>query len=248
MQLTRVLNVLGRNDFRLIGRDQFLTGLFGYVIAMALVLRFGFPWAEGMVAGNPDIDLDIVSFYPLLIGYMVFFSSGLIGGMIVGFLILDERDQNTIKAMLVTPLPVNYYMVYRVLIPMALTFFIAIFMFLVINQALIPIWQLLLVAAVASLNGPLIAMFVAAMAQNKVQGFGMLKIIGTSGLLIFVGWFIAEPLQFLVGIFPPYWAVKAYWTMLEGGAAWPIFLAMGVVLNVAAIWFLSRRVERMAYA
>src|SRR5690606_13230955 len=129
-------------------------------------------------------------------GFVAIYLGGVMGGMMIGFIVLDERDDNTIKALLVTPLPVNYYLAYRVLIPMLLAFITIMADVLIINQAMIPLWQLVIIAAGASLTGPVVALFLATFAENKVQGFALNKIIGTLGLAILAAWFVAPPAQF----------------------------------------------------
>lgn len=248
MQLTKALNTMGRNDAKLIGRDSFLAGLLGYVAVMALFLRFALPWLEQTVQASEDIQISAAEFYPLVIGYLVIYTGGLIAGMIVGFVVLDERDDHTLTALLVTPLPLNAYIGYRLLVPGLMGFVFILLQFLIINQTPLPIWQLLPIVAVAALVGPIVALFMAVFAANKVQGFAMLKIIGSSGLLLVAAWFVPEPFEFLFGLFPPYWAVKAYWAALAGESLWWIFLIIGVVMSGAVLAYLVRRFNKVAYA
>jgi fluoroquinolone transport system permease protein len=247
MQLTRVLNTLGRTDVRLIGRDTFLTGLFGYIIVISIFLRFALPWLADAVAANPEMAVHVPDYYPLIIGYMVIYLGNLIGGMVIGFVVLDERDNNTIKAMLVTPLPLSAYMLYRVIGPAVVSFAIIMIELLIINVALVPVGQLAVLAAGASLTAPLIMLFFATFAQNKVQGFALNKIVGIAGLTILAAWFVQEPLQYLLGLFPAYWFVKAYWVAHAGGSDWPLLLLIGVVYTVTLLFLMLRRFRSVAY-
>lgn len=248
MQLSRTLTTLGRNDARLIGRDSFLSGLLLYVIVMAIFMRLALPWLNDAVAANPDFSFAVTDFYPLIMGYIVLFLGAAMAGMMIGFILLDERDDNTLKALLVTPLPVRHYLVYRLGVPMLLATAIIIFEMLMINQALVPLWQIIVLAIGGALTAPCITLILATFAENKVQGFAMLKIISSSGLIILAAWFVPEPLQFLFGIFPPYWIVKAYWLAVTGNELWWVCLLIGVVLLSAALAWLSRRFEKVAYA
>lgn len=236
-----------RNDTRLIGRDTFLSGLFVYVIILALVLRFGLPALAESFAENADIPIDLSVYFPMLIGYMSIFVGAMVGGMIIGFVVLDERDDNTIKALLVTPLPVAYYVAYRVLIPMLIAFVIILANLLIINQALPPLWQTIVIAAAGSLTAPLVMLFFGTVAENKVQGFAMNKIVGTLGLLIFVAWFVEPPLEYLIGLFPPYWFVKGYWLAVAGDVNWLLALGVGVVWTGVVLAYFVRRFYQVAY-
>lgn len=247
MQLSHRLTTLGRNDVRLIGRDSFLSGLLMYVLVTAVFMRFALPWLHDAVAANPDFTFKVSDFYPLIVGYIVLFLGAAMAGMMIGFVLLDERDDNTIKALLVTPMPIRHYLAYRLGVPMLLATGIIIFEILVMNQALVPLWQIILLALAASLIAPCITLILATFAENKVQGFAMLKMISSSGLIILAAWFVPEPFQFLFGIFPPYWIVKAYWLAFAGNDAWWICLLIGVIMLIGTLFWLSRRFEKVAY-
>lgn len=234
---------LARYDARLIGRDSFLSGMIVYMLGSAVLLRFGIPWLADAIAQNPALEIDITGLYPVLIGYIAIYQGAMIGGMMIGFILLDERDDSTLKALLVTPLPISHYMAYRVL-----GFAMIMLDMLIINVALVPLGQLVLIAAVGALFGPVAMLILATFAENKVQGFAQVRIISTSGLLLFAAWFLQPPLEYIVGLFPPYWAVKAYWLALDGQAGWWIALLVGVVYSGIVIAALVRRFRRVAYS
>jgi len=112
---------------------------------------------------------------------------------------------------------------------------------------LIPFGHLLLIAAGAALAGPIASLFYAIFAENKVQGFAMAKFVGIAGWVILVGWFVAEPWQWLFGLFPPFLISKAYWMVLDGDGLWWVSLLAGIVLQAGLIALLIRRFTRVAY-
>ncbi len=245
--LAATLTNLLRNDARLIGRNSFLTGLIFAIIIMATLLRFGLPALAEAVAANPEVPFSVADQFPMLIGYIAIFVGAMVGGMVVGFIVLDERDDNTIKALLVTPLPLNYYIAYRIFIPMLIAFGVIITEVLIINQAVPQLWQLVVIAAAGSLTAPLVMLFFGTVAQNKVQGFAMNKIIGTLGIVVIAAWFVEPPLQYVIGLFPPYWFVKGYWLAVAGDANWLLALGIGVLYTSVVILFFVRRFHKVAY-
>ena len=252
MQMTQLVGKLGRHDVKLIGRDRFLIFMFFFVLYIAIALRFGLPWlntylAENGVLPSATVVIGLADFYPLLVAFFAVFQGALIAGTIFGFALLDEKDDNTIKAMLVTPVPLNHYLMYRVAVPTILAFFTVIAMLLFINQALVPLWQLLLISAGASLTAPIATLFYAIFAENKVQGFAMAKFVGIAGWTILLGWFVDEPLQWLFGLFPPFWISKAYWMAYDGHALWWLALIVGIVLQAGLIYWLMERFNKVAY-
>lgn len=244
--LTKVLRTMARNDVRLIGRDSFLTGMIVMVLATAVILRFFLPWLENTLAQQPELGIGVADYYPMVISYLVFLGS-ILSGVVVGFILLDERDDNTLKALLVTPLPLPYYIAYRVVVPMALAFVVGVLDILIVNQSVIPVWQLVPIVAVGALTAPAATLFFGGFAENKVQGFALVKILGAIGMLLVAAWFVPEPLQFLFGLFPPYWVAKAYWLAYAGNPNWLLALVLGFGLMLGLIALLTRRFRAMAY-
>lgn len=253
MQMTQLVRNLGRNDVKLVRRDSFLAGMLVYILVIGIFLRFALPaldtyLIENGVLPNETMDIALHDVYPMIVAYMAVYIGAVLIGVIVGFMLLDEKDDKTITALLVTPVPLNSYLMYRVGAATIIGFFGVTATMLIINQALLPLWQTLLIAAGASLTAPIAGLFFATFAENKVQGFAMTKFVGVAGMTILLGWFVAEPLQWLIGLFPPFWVVKAYWLALEGRALWIVALLIGIVLQSSLIWLLARRFNKVAYS
>jgi len=245
--LLSVLGTLARNDVRLIGRDSFLPSLGLVSVGIAVLLRVGLPWLGDLVAANPGLGIGAEELFPLLIGYMIIFEGATLGGMMIAFIVLDERDNRTMEALLVTPMPTTYYLGYRVLVAIVIAFVLVLAEMYIVDQAMVPFWQLLPITAVGSLTGGLWELFLVTFAGNKVEGFAQLKIISTSGLLLLVAWFVPIPWELLLGLYPPYWAVKAYWLAQAGDANWWLALLVGGVLMAATLAYLMRRFNRLVH-
>lgn len=252
MHITQIAQQLGRNDLKIIARDRFMLGMLGFVVYIGVALRYLLPWlntylAEKQIMPGKSITMTLADTYPLWIGYFAIFQGALMAGVIFGFLLLDEKDQGTIQAMLVTPVPLTNYLVYRITVPAIIGFFIVIALVYGIGQALLPWWQLLPLAAGASLTASIGTLFFPAVAENKVQGFAMTKFTGIIGWVILGGWFVSEPWQWLLGLFPPFWVCKAYWMALEGRSLWWLALLVGIITQLAVIYVLVRHFQHKAY-
>ncbi len=252
MQMTELIPKLGRSDAKVIGRDRFPLFMLLFAVYLAVVLRYALPWvnnylAENGVLPNETISQSLSDYYPMIIAFLVFFTGALIVGSVFGFVLLDEKDDNTIKAMLVTPIPLNQYVLYRVGLPSIFGLLIIVGMGLFIGQALVPLWQLILLSTGAALTAPIASLFLGVFAENKLQGFAYSKFTGIGGWFILLGWFFAEPWQWLFGVFPPFWIAKAYWLALEGDGLWWVALIVGGVLQVGMISWLMKRFNVVAY-
>lgn len=248
MQFSKALTHIGRNDARVISRDSFLLLMTGYILGITILMRYALPWLNNRLAANDAIPFALATHYPMLIAFIALFNGALLGGTIVGFVLLEEREDGTIQAMLVTPLPVPTYLSYRVLLPTVFGFMLVTAQMLILsNLVALSFWQMLLLALGASLTAPIASLFFASFAENRVQGFALMKFTGIGGFVIAGGWFVAEPLQYLFGLFPPFWVSKAYWMTLNGSTLWWAALGLGVGLQLALIAWLMRRFNNVIY-
>ena len=247
MQPTRTIPRLAMNDVKLIGRDAFLVYGLAYSLGMAMIMRFALPYLNGYFAENQVLPFPLSDIYPMFFVWTAVLLGAGLPGVVFGFLLLDEKDDNTLKAMLVTPLPLGFYVAYRVGVPMLIGVIMTVVVVLIAGVAVPPWWQLALLAVGASLFAPICALFFAGYAENRVQGFALAKFPGILSMLLTISWFVGEPLQLLFGLLPPYWVVKAYWLALEDNPLWVGSLLLGIVLQGAVVVYLARRFEQVAY-
>ncbi|MBF2054990.1 MAG: hypothetical protein IGS03_16200 [Candidatus Sericytochromatia bacterium] len=242
---------LSRYDLKLIGRDRFLLLMFGFNFIMAALLRWLLPWAhqtlssKGLLPSN-SLPFSLADCYPLLMAYFSFFEGAVIAGIIFGFMLLDEKDETTLQALLVTPVPIQHYLLYRIgLSYLAALAFIWV-MYLGIGLVPLAPGPLLLLSLGGALTAPLVLLFFALAAENKVQGFAMSKFTGIAGWVILFGWFVPEPWQWLLGVFPPFWISQAYWLYLVQSPHWWLCLLPGfglqLLLTVGLLWCFQQQV------
>lgn len=250
MNLSRYIYVAGGNDAKLLRRDHFLIFMFVFGIIIAMALRYVLPWLDSYLfeAGVMPGDVTGLRFsdvYPMIIPYMTVYTGATLVGAIYGFMLLDERDDHSIISMMVTPVSINRFISYRIGSAALLAFLMIIIMLYCVNIALLPTWQILLMAAGGSLTAPIAALFYATVAENKVQGFAYGKFAGVAGWAIIIGWFIGDPLQWLFGLFPPFLISKAYWMALTGQNLWWLALILGMVLQIVVIGILIKQFNRI---
>ena len=109
------LFTLGRSDILNFRRDTMLQFLLIYPLILGGLLRWLVPWVQSGLMESIGFDLGdylllLVSFFGLLIIPQVV-------GLLVGTLLLDEKDQDTLTALMVTPMPIRTYALYRALTP-----------------------------------------------------------------------------------------------------------------------------------
>ncbi|MCL4878294.1 MAG: hypothetical protein KJ064_16655 [Anaerolineae bacterium] len=236
MNVIKIYRTLGPVDMKNIRRDSMLVWIPLIPLMIALVLRIGMPGIADLAAR--EFEFDLREYYPLVMsGFMM------LAPMLVGFLLLDERDDRTLSALLVTPMPIMNYLLYRITLPMGLGIVMTLFAYPLAGLGSIPAGALLMVVFLGAFVAPMMALFLAAFAENKVSGFALMKMVNGLMMIPTVSYFIKSDWQALVGVIPTYWANKLYWLAAEGntGSTFVLYFAAGLVVNGAALAVMLKR-------
>lgn len=245
MNITRAFRALGPVDLRSVRRDAMLKWMVFLPLLVVVALRIVLPLVTEQL--RLQLNFDLRPYYSLVNSFM-FLLMPIIVGMVIGFLLLDQRDDHTLSALQVTPLSLNGYLLYRISLPMLLALLITLLM--VPCLGLYPVsWEVLLFSALSSAPlAPVFALFYASFAQNKVQGFAVMKAPSIFIIPPLAANFIQSGWQWAFGMIPTYWPVKVYW-LFEAGSrvAWPAFIT-GLLYQMVLIMFLLRWFNRVMHA
>ena len=229
-------------DMLNIGRDPIL--LFASIapVILTVVLRFLVPFISGLLMKYLGFDLS--PHYPLVMSFFILLPAMLFG-TVIGFTIVDERDENVLIYYAVTPLSGGGYLLYRLLLPMVLGFLSA---YLIAGfTGLISCNFLMLtpVALLASLEAPLFVLFLGSFAANKVEALTISKGSGLLDMAPVAGYLLPAPWHFLAGIFPPYWVAKAFIAGYAGDySAYRLYLAGGLIVHLIFLAFMLGHFNR----
>lgn len=242
MRAIAAIRALGPIDLKSIGRDPMLRGMVIVPLALGLVLRYGIPVLT--VKLQASFSFDLARYYSLLMSVIVQFPP-LLFGTVVGFLLLDQRDDQTLTALRVTPLPVNHYVAYRIIVPTLLSVVTTVVMVPLVGLVEISMAAAVMAAVGAAPLAPLMALGMGAFAQNKIQGFALQKASG-----VFLGppvfaYFAPPHWQLAFGVLPTFWPFKLWWVLDAGQPyAW-LYLVVGLVYQGLLLWLLLRRFNRV---
>lgn len=223
--------------------------LLRWMILLPLVITLAMRLALPLLVARLDewVPLDLRQLYQPLMGAIFLLLVPFLWGMVSGFLLLDERDDNTLTALQITPLPPGHYLLYRLGLPTALSAATTFLLFPLTDIAPLDGGALFLLSVCAAPLAPVVALLLAALAQNKVQGMAMTK---ASGLLLvpaLTAYFIPAPWRWLASLTPPFWAVQAYWQRLAGEPAFLLTTAGGVLYQLWLLRLLARRFDRIMH-
>jgi len=203
-------------DIKNIVRDpmQTLTAIAPLIIIV--VLRIVLPIAREKI--QEFFQYDILADYAMIV---VFFSMliPMMVGLVIGFVILDERDESMITYFAVTPLSKSGYLFFRVIIPAIFSFVFSIVFFLSFYDICPFSFAVILMAAtLLAIQAPVFPLLMASIAANKVEGLAVGKLLG-------------------MVIMPPiaYYIISSKWTLmfLAIPQTWLVEVAIGKHLN----WF-----------
>lgn len=243
MNTLRVIKSLGSIDVLSIRRDALLRWLVVLPLLIALLLRFILPVIIGRL--EEALHFSLSNFYPAAAGYALLITAPVMCGMVIGFLLLDERDDRTLLALRVTPLPLSNYLAWRLALPLLLSIVVTLAAFPLAGLAQPSLPALLACALAAAPFAPLVALALTVYAQNKVQGFALVKASGVFQMAPLVAYFVPAEWQPAFGIFPTYWPAKLFWTLQTGEAQAWLYLVVGLAYQVFLLRFLLQRFERL---
>lgn len=225
-----VLRTLIVADARVLWRDPLLIWMTGVPLGMALLIRL---LAQTLANMFPESAPVFPAYYPLVMGGYLMTAPGMIG-FVIGFLLLDERDVGTLRALRVTPLSLRDYLAYRVAGPLLVGTASTIAGYPLAGLTPIAWPALVIIAIVAGLAAPLLAFVLAASAPNKVAGFAVVKVLNAINLLPVAAFFVPPPMQYVAGIFPTYWPMRALWSA-AAGEPYLGDVAIGALIGVVAL-------------
>jgi fluoroquinolone transport system permease protein len=239
MSVLSILQSLGPIDARNIRRDELLRWIILAPVAMALLVRWVIPLLLERV--QEIVQMELMTYYEPIAAFMILLLTPYLAGIVIGFLLLDQRDDGTLTALQVTPLSLNGYLVYRLTMPMLVS--------IVMTMAAAPLsgvfhmsaGGLLLTAVCAAPFAPIFALLLASLAQNKVQGFAVTKVAGIILMPPLIAYFITAPWQIVLGVFPTYWPAMALWSAQAGDPAFWFYWSVGLVYQTAVLVLLARR-------
>jgi fluoroquinolone transport system permease protein len=179
--------------------------------------------------------------------YFFVLMTPMVFGVVIGFLLLDERDDGTLTALQVTPIPLNSYLAYRIVVPMLLSIILMFIVYPITSLGNLSFWPLLVTAIAAAPIAPLFAIAFASIAENKVQGFALMKASGVILMPPIFAFFIESKWELAFGLLPTYWPLKVYW-LFEAGQTnvWPYVLVSLLYLG-GLTWFFTRRFNKIMH-
>jgi len=220
-----------KNDLKLIFRDKSLVVMFIVPVAIVCLCRFGIPHLAEFYPVLPD-------YYWLIVAVLTSVTAST-PSYLIGFILLDERDENVHTMLRILPVPENFILRIRIALMVFLGFIFSVFI-LLLNGLIRPdFFQILAVSILFSLIPPVLTFSITAFAKNKIEAATLYKGLNILLFIPVFAFFIESPLKLLMGIIPFYWTFE---TMHNITLSSPFYfdILIGAVLHSAFIILLYK--------
>jgi fluoroquinolone transport system permease protein len=184
--MRKTLSLLS-GDFRAIRRDATLLMSMLAPLIIAVIARIGLPLLSDILIDK--LNFDLTEYYTLILSFVIVLIPFILG-ISSGLLLLDEKDENILTYITVTPMSREGYIFYKIISPMIVSAVSTLFAVIFIGIKEIDILKVIPVIIICSMEAPIIALVMVKFASNKIQGLVISKGIGFILLIPIAAYFI----------------------------------------------------------
>ncbi|NLT18535.1 MAG: hypothetical protein GXY10_03915 [Clostridiales bacterium] len=265
--MTKYFSLL-KYELKNLTKDSMNLFMLFYPILMAFITGFLAPKIANLTNTNP-----LVSSYIYLVLFLMSLTIGpLIGGVMLGFSLIESKDERTINSVAVTPASIKGYVAFKSIYCTIISFFGNIAMIYAIKlfsgdtlniitfggmSGLFDnfgLWKILLFSFSNSLLTPAAAMIMAAISKNKVEGFVVMK---SSGIIFILPVLMLLPFfnggnQYILAFLPHFWGAKSVYNSLvlsqsSADISFVLYNIIGIVYSaifiVGSFWIFNRKLQ-----
>lgn len=225
-------------------RDSLLLFMLMYPFLFGALGAFGVPAILDQFAINID-----PRFLADLVLVMLAMMTPIIFGFVVGFSIMDDRDDHIIDSIMTSPLEVFWFIWIKLALIYVFSFISTLIIFYMtfvgLELSFDIFWRFALIAAVISLISIQFTLLINAIAKNKIEGFAVVKGMGLFAIIPVASLFIKDWREFFFGIIPQFWPAKAISANFNDlNLEWWVYLLIGAVIISLTNWLLYKWFER----
>ena len=190
-------------------RDPMMKFMLFYPILFGIIGRYVLP----AIADASGFKME--HYADLIVVILTLFTPQIYGAL-VGFSILDDRDDHILSAIKVTPLSIHQFLSFRLFTVYLLSFIAAIYVIWFSDIGDFSFGSIVAIALLASLGAPMTGLFINALSQNKIEGFAVMKGSGTILVLPIIALFFFDKKELFFSFAPGFWPAKAISSLVRG--------------------------------
>ncbi|MFN7250579.1 MAG: ABC transporter permease [Anaerobacillus sp.] len=218
-------------------RDPLLKFMVFYPILFGVVGRYVLP----LIAENTGFS---IGYYADLIIVILVLLVPHVYGALVGFSILDDRDDHILTSIHVTPLGIHQFLSFRMAVVLVLSFIATTYVIWFSNIGDLSLGNILAIAFLVSLAAPMTGLFINALAKNKIEGFAVMKGAGMIIIFPIVSLFFLDSKELFFSFAPGFWPAKAISSLIRGDVLLLTFNQY-IVIGLVYVLFLNAIVYKI---
>lgn len=227
---------LFKNDLKQIMRDPIMAILMFAPMLMIVIIKlletFLYPYLES------QLDFDMMPYSVYVLSFVLLMNSGTLG-IVIGFLMLDERDGNISQLLEITPLGRSGYLFNRLSMACLLSAMYGLISLFVFADSILPHFSYFFVPFLSAIYTAIIGLLIFLGADDKVKGLTFAKGLNALAIFAFADLFAIQWFTSVSWFFPSYWIsmiLKSPNSFTVGGLA--------LVVHVVWLGFLVFRYSR----
>ncbi len=220
------------NDFRLVFRDNSLKVFIVLPLLILVVIRYAVPYVAGIY--------NVVQDYINVILMLATMQSSTAFGFVYSMVLVDEKDTSVAKVYGILPVSKFWFVVFR-LIPPFLLATLSTFLLLRVEPFYgLPVVSSLVYSTLAGLIAPLMILFVATTANNKIEAMTWQKLFNLPLFLPVLAFFVPASYSLVFAIFPTFWAYQGFNFLIKGGNFW-LYVLIGFAHSILLLVLMIKR-------
>ena len=220
------------NDFRLVFRDNSLKIFIALPLLNLVVIRYGIPYIAGVYEVLQDY-INVILMLATMQGAIAF-------GFVYSMVLVDEKDTSVSKVYGILPISKFWFTVFRLTPPFILATLATFLLLLVEPFYNLPVILSLVYSALAGFVAPLMILFVAATAKNKIEAMTWQKLFNMPLFLPVLAFYVPASFSIIFAISPTFWAYQGFNSLINGGN-FGVYMLIGFAHSILLIVFLIKR-------
>ncbi len=222
------------NDFRLVFRDNSLKIFIALPLLNLVVIR-AVPYIAGVYEVVQDY-INVILMLATMQGSIAF-------GFVYSMVLVDEKDTNVAKVYGILPVSKFWFVVFRLIPPFLLATLSTFLLLLVEPFYGLPVISNLVYSTLAGLVAPLMILFVATTAKNKIEAMTWQKLFNIPLYLPILAFFVPASFSLVFAIFPTIWAYQGFNFLINGGNS-AVYMLIGFAHSILLLVWMIKRFTR----
>ena len=233
MMQTMRLFLIGLRQIR---KDGMLAVLVPAPVFAGLLFKLAVPYVNAAFEAN--LRFSLRPWYGLVDGLLICLAP-MMTAVVSAFVLLDEQDEGTGAYYRITPAGDYSYLAARIGLPMVWAFGITAAAAAVFNISGLSFAAIVTGSLISTFTGAALAMMIATLAANRVEGLAVSKFTGISFIGLVLVWFVPPPYVYCSAVLPSFWIGKI---MIDGAS--PVLFAAGTLVCLAWTAFFTGKFRR----